>query len=66
MFQLIKNYYCFYLNVIDEDIDIEKLDHHNNNHKANHNMAENKNKISFFEEKYSTDHHCCFGMIGNI
>lgn len=52
MFQLIKNYYCFYLNVIDEDIDIEKLDHHhNNNHKANHNMAENKNKISVFSKR---------------
>jgi hypothetical protein len=38
--------------VIDEDIDIEKLDHHhNNNHKANHNMAENKNKISVFSKR---------------
>jgi hypothetical protein len=43
MIHSIKNYYYFYLNVIDEDIDIEKFDHHNNNHKENHNMALKKN-----------------------
>jgi hypothetical protein len=48
MFQLIENYYCFYLNGIDEDIDIEILDHHNNNHKANHNMAERRKKDGKF------------------
>ena len=47
MFQQIMNYCCFYLNGNDGDIDIEILDHHNNNHKANHSMAERDKKDSF-------------------
>ena len=35
----IESYYYFDSVEIDEDIDIEKLDHHSNNHRENRSMA---------------------------
>jgi hypothetical protein len=37
--QSLRNY--FYLNAVDEDIDIVKHEHHNNNHMVNRSMAKN-------------------------
>jgi hypothetical protein len=37
--------------VNDEDIDIEILDHHNNNHKVNHSMAKRERNERFVSRK---------------